>query len=251
MPVHPRVVAFGHVADAYERGRPTFPPAGIAHLTSALALRPGRAVLDLAAGTGKLTRLLLASGSTVVAVEPLDGMRQVFRDLLPHVPVHAGTAETLPLDDASVDAVTVAQAFHWFDAPAAFAELDRVLRPDGRVALVWNVRDESDPVEAAATDILDTYRGDTPSLQTMALSTVVAASPFREVDAVAMPWSVAVDRDAFLARHLSVSFVADLDPARQQDVAVRLATLFDDHVVDGLVEHHYTFRSHVLARRDR
>lgn len=251
MSVHPRVVAFGRIADAYERGRPTFPAAGIAHLTRALDLRPGRSVLDLAAGTGKLTRLLVASGASVVAVEPVEGMRQVFQDLLPRVPVHPGTAEALPLGDHSVDAVTVAQAFHWFDAPAAFAELDRVLRADGRVALVWNVRDESDAMEAAATAILMVHRGDTPGVQTMDLPAVVGASAFRQVDAVELPWSVTVDRDAFLARYLSVSFVADLDRARQDDVSTRLGALFDEHAVDGVVEHHYTFRSHVLARRDR
>lgn len=128
-------------AGTYERARPGYPDDAVAWLAEHLRLGPGKMVVDLAAGTGKLTRRLMATGATIVAVEPLEEMRHVLARLCPTVPVAAGSAERLPLRPGSLDAVTVAQAFHWFDADAAFAELHRVLRPEGRVGLIWNVRD--------------------------------------------------------------------------------------------------------------
>jgi SAM-dependent methyltransferase len=120
----------------------------VVHLETATGIVPGSRVLDLAAGTGKLTRQLHADGATCVAVEPSDSMRGVFHQILPTVPMAGGTAEMIPLSSATVDAVVVAQAFHWFDPPRALPEIARVLRPGGGLALVWNERDESDPTVA-------------------------------------------------------------------------------------------------------
>ena len=100
-------------------------------------------MLDLAAGTGKLTRLLAEGGADVVAVEPVAAMRAVLAEAMPEITVLDGTAETIPLGPASVDAVTVAQAFHWFDAEAALAEIHRVLRRGGGLGLIWNAMDSS------------------------------------------------------------------------------------------------------------
>ena len=130
-------------AERYERARPGYPPAAVAWLMEHLRIKPGAVVVDLAAGTGKLTRLLAPAGSTLLAVEPLGEMRRLLANLCPTVPVAGATAERLPMRTGSVDAVSVAQAFHWFDADAAFAELRRVLRPGGRVGLIWNARDRS------------------------------------------------------------------------------------------------------------
>jgi SAM-dependent methyltransferase len=137
------VAGFGSVARAYERSRPEYPREAIGHLRRQLALGRGTTVVDLAAGTGKLTRGLLSTGAAVVAVEPTAGMRRVFRQVLPGLPVFDGTAEAIPVPDRFADAVTVAQAFHWFDARPALREIARVLRSGGGLALVWNVRDES------------------------------------------------------------------------------------------------------------
>ena len=134
---------FGREAEAYERSRPTYPPDAVSWLVETLQLRPGVIVGDLGAGTGKLTRLLAPAGAAVVAIEPVHGMRDVLRRVAPGAAILAGTAEALPLREASLDAVAVAQAFHWFDAGAAFGELARVLRPGGRLGIVWNVRDRS------------------------------------------------------------------------------------------------------------
>lgn len=134
---------FGREAETYERARPIYPPDALAWLVEGLGIRPGTTVVDLAAGTGKLTRLILPTGATVVAVEPVGGMRRILRQVVASVPVVAGTAEAMPFAAGSLDAVAVAQAFHWFDAEGAFDELARVLRSGGRVGMVWNARDRS------------------------------------------------------------------------------------------------------------
>lgn len=162
MPVHAVAAhGFGDVAEAYEQARPSYAPPSVAWLVEHLGIAAGARVCDLAAGTGKLTRQLVPTGATLLAVEPVAGMRAVFRRQLPGVPVVAGTAEHLPLRRASLDAVTVAQAFHWFDPAACLVELHRVLRPGGRVGLVWNSWDDSVPwiarlqriiADAGATD---------------------------------------------------------------------------------------------------
>ena len=126
-------------ADAYERGRPSYPPEAITLLTAELELGPGRRVLDLGAGTGKMTALLAATGADVVAIEPVAAMRERLVARLPGVEALEGTAEAIPLPRGSVDAVVVAQSFHWFEAPVALAEIARVLRPHGGLALVWGV----------------------------------------------------------------------------------------------------------------
>jgi SAM-dependent methyltransferase len=134
---------FGAGADAYDRARPTYPPDAVEWMAANLGLGPGQRCCDLAAGTGKLTELLAPFGADVIAVEPVEGMWRRLRERAPGVRVVAGTAEAMPLRASVLDAVTVAQAFHWFDADRAFDELARVLRPGGRVALVWNARDRS------------------------------------------------------------------------------------------------------------
>ncbi len=246
--VHRHAASFGGVAEAYERGRPSFPPPLVDHVVDVLDLRPGRRALDLAAGTGKLTRLLVDTGADVVAVEPSAGMREVFTRKLPGVAVLDGTAEAVPLEDGSVDAVTVAQAWHWFEPAAAFAELDRVLRPDGRAALVWNVRDPDDPLEAAATEVLAPYREDTPDWEGLDLPAQVAGSPFTRTEQFVHWWSMSVDESAFLDRFLSVSFVASLGPADRRLVTDHLLEVFRAHEVDGRVDHAYRAESHLLER---
>ena len=115
-------------------------------------------MLDLAAGTGKLTRLLVSSGARVVAVEPLDEMRAELERTVPEAEALAGAAEAIPLPDASVDAVTVAQAFHWFTFPDALDELGRVLRDGGALALLWNRWNLEDPMLASLEAMLDRLR---------------------------------------------------------------------------------------------
>src|SRR3954452_6293207 len=146
---------FGAEASAYERARPTYPAAAVAWLTDALALGPGAVVADVAAGTGKLTRLLVPSGATVLAVEPVDGMRAQLVGAVPDVAAMGAVAEALPLRAHSLDAITVAQAIHWFDREPALAELHRVLRPGGALGVIGNHRDRSVPWVDAIWTLVD------------------------------------------------------------------------------------------------
>jgi SAM-dependent methyltransferase len=139
--LHPLAENFATVAGAYERGRPEYPPASIGALAAELRIPPGAPVLDLAAGTGKLSRALLDAGLDVVAVEPLDSLRAVLAEGIGADRVRAGVAEAIPLPDASVDGATVGDAFHWFDQAAALAEIRRVLRPGGGLAVLSMVPD--------------------------------------------------------------------------------------------------------------
>jgi SAM-dependent methyltransferase len=133
-----RSQSFGSQAAAYERGRPSYPPEAIDWLLPSRA----RDVLDLGAGTGKLTTRLVERGLNVVAVDPIAEMLEVLRSALPDTSALLGTAEQIPLPDDSVDAVLVGQAWHWFDPGQAIPEVVRVLRRGGRLGLVWNTRDE-------------------------------------------------------------------------------------------------------------
>ncbi|MEN4397905.1 class I SAM-dependent methyltransferase [Mycolicibacterium senegalense] len=133
-----RSLSFGSEAAAYERGRPSYPPEAIDWLLPEGA----HDVLDLGAGTGKLTTRLVERGLDVIAVDPIPEMLELLSNSLPDTPALLGTAEEIPLADNSVDAVLVAQAWHWFDPERAVKEVSRVLRPGGRLGLVWNTRDE-------------------------------------------------------------------------------------------------------------
>jgi SAM-dependent methyltransferase len=135
---HDRSLSFGSAAAAYERGRPSYPPEAIDWLLP----RGARQVLDLGAGTGKLTTRLVERGLDVVAVDPIPDMLELLSASLPETRALLGTAEEIPLEDNSVDAVLVAQAWHWVDPERAIPEVARVLRPGGRLGLVWNTRDE-------------------------------------------------------------------------------------------------------------
>jgi SAM-dependent methyltransferase len=148
---------FGRAAAAYERGRPGYPADAVTWLAERLGLRSGRTVVDLGAGTGKLSRLLAETGARVVAVEPVEEMRR-FLETVRGVEAVDGTAEALPFPDASADAFTVAQAFHWFEPAEALAEIHRVLRPGSALAFLWNRLDEADPLTAAFAAVLARYR---------------------------------------------------------------------------------------------
>lgn len=142
--------SFGGSAADYDRLRPDWPPAAVDRAAELLALPRDAEVVDLGAGTGKLTRLLAERFARVVAVEPDERMRALLE-----VEAHAGTAERMPLPDGSADAVFVGDAFHWFDGPAALAEIARVLRPRGGLVLLWNRWWETDPpLPEAAIELL-------------------------------------------------------------------------------------------------
>lgn len=202
---------FARSADAYERGRPGYPDEAIGFLVDRLPR--GATVLDLAAGTGKLTRPLLEAGLDVVAVEPVKEMRE-------GLPAAAraldGTAEGIPVESGSLSAVTVGQAFHWFDGDAALAEIARVLHTDGLLALFWNRRVEDDPVNRAIDAIVDPHRGDVPTHRGDGWRAAFERTPlFGPLEERVFDNAQRLDADGLEARVASISFIAALDPAER------------------------------------
>jgi SAM-dependent methyltransferase len=149
-----RARSFEAAAAAYERYRPEYPREALQWVADRLELRPGARVLDLGAGTGKLSRGLVALGLDVVAVEPGRAMLDQLRTAVPEAQALEGSAESIPLPDASRDAVFAGQAFHWFDRARVLPELQRVLRPRGGLGLLWNWEDAGDPIGARLAEIL-------------------------------------------------------------------------------------------------
>ncbi len=230
--VHEKATAFEGAARVYEHARPGYPPEVVRWLTEALALGPERRVVDLAAGTGKLTRDLVASGAQVIAVEPVGDMRRTLAATTPAaaggpaVSVVAAVAQALPVGDGLLDAVTVAQGFHWFATVKAVTELHRVIRPGGRLGLIWNHRDVSDPLQAALTDVMEPLRGDTPSYDTGAWRRAVEPGDlFTSEQELHVSWRQPVDVDGVADRVASVSFIAALPAGDRSRVLDRIRAL--------------------------
>jgi SAM-dependent methyltransferase len=231
-------IGFARSAEAYEAGRPGYPPEALAPLSPA----PGMTVLDLAAGTGKLTRALAATGATVIAVEPVAEMRAA---LPGSVTAMDGTAEAIPLDAGSVDLVTVAQAFHWFDGPAALAEIHRVLRPDGRLALLWNRRVEDDPVNVALEALIERYRMGTPTHRGDAWRRAFHDTDhFGPLEEHVFPSEQVLDADGLAARVRSISFIARLPESERAALLARVREL----TAGGPVTVPYRTEVHVCDR---
>jgi SAM-dependent methyltransferase len=223
--LHPATRGFA-AADVYERGRPDYPAAAVQRIVERLALRPGTTVLDLAAGTGKLTRLLLPSGANVIAVEPLHEMRAELERRVPRVATMAGTAERIPLTDSYVDAVTVGSAFHWFDADKALREIHRVLKPGGGLALLWNAADERDPLQRALSELIGPLRGDTPSRRQRDWRSLLTDSGLFERNERRLFDNVQeLDEQGVVERVLSISFIATAPRAVRVDVEERVRAL--------------------------
>jgi SAM-dependent methyltransferase len=228
--IHRAARGFEFAPKPYELGRPPYPPEAVERLIAELRIGPDSRVLDLAAGTGKLTRLLAATGTELVAVEPVSAMRDVLTAALPQVEALDGTAERIPLPDVSVDAVVVGQAFHWFDGDAALAEIHRVLVPHGRLGLIWNVKDESvDWVEKLAA-IIETYRGDAPKVASGAWKDAFDRTRlFTPLQRDRFSFVHEADFATVVARVTSVSFIAALPPAEFARVVDRVRTLLATH----------------------
>ena len=226
-PLHPAAAAgFAAGAATYVAGRPDYPAALADWLTSDLGLAPGKAALDLGAGSGKFTPLLSATGARVAAVEPVAAMRARLVAANPNVEAAEGTAERIPFADASFDAIVCAQSFHWFARPAALAEMRRVLKVGGSLGLIWNVRDERVDWVAALTRVIAPYEGDAPRYASGGWRAAFPAEGFSALIErrfahahVGPPERVIVDRV------LSTSFIAALPADERARVAERVRAL--------------------------
>jgi SAM-dependent methyltransferase len=226
-PIHPVAASgFARSAEAYERGRPGYPAAAVDRLVAAL---PGPRVIDLAAGTGKLTRALCERGCDVVAVEPVAEMRAAIG---PPARAIDGRAEAIGLPDASADGVTVAQAFHWFDVPRALAEIHRVLRPGGVLALIWNRRPLEDDIHARIESLLAPHRGTVPAHRDERWREELADDPhFGPLQEESFANEQVLDADGLADRVGSISFVAALGESARAALLDEVRALAGDGTV--------------------
>ena len=181
-------------------------------------------MVDLGAGTGKLTRVLASLGHEVIAIEPLEPMLAQLRANVPGVEALSGSAEQIPLADESVDAVLVAQAFHWFDQPAALVEIARVLRPGGDIGLIWNARDDAEPWVARLSELIGSeaeWDHETP--EPLATST-----QFGDVERQLFRHVQRLDRATLVDLIASRSYAATMAPSEREQLLASVGRLYDE-----------------------
>lgn len=209
-----QALSFDAAADAYERSRPGYPEPVVDWL-----LAGGRRdVLDLGAGTGKLTRSLVGRAEHVTAVDPSHRMLAQLREAVPGVTTLLGTAEAIPLPDGSVDAVVVGQAWHWVDPDRAVPEVARVLRPGGVLGLVWNTRDESVPWVRALGELLATDAGVGDGAGRSTAEDHVPPTTLGRVESMTHRWSQPMDRERLHQLVLSRSYVITASDERRAEL---------------------------------
>jgi SAM-dependent methyltransferase len=215
-----QATSFGVAAEAYERGRPPYPSAAIDWLVPAHATR----VLDLGAGTGKLTRQLRERGLDVIAVEPSAGMRDQLRRAVPGVQVLGGKGEQLPLAAGSVDAILVAQAWHWVEPSLAIPEAARVLAPGGRLGLLWNRRIEAVDWVGELSSIMGSNRSPDAGRQRPEIG-----PPFGPAERFNVDWVHRLTVEEMIDWVASRSYVITLPDAQRESVLSQVHRLLSEH----------------------
>jgi ubiquinone/menaquinone biosynthesis C-methylase UbiE len=221
---HPDSRSFDQVAELYERGRPSYPEEAVSWLADRLGIDASATVLDLGAGTGKLTRLLVPRAARVIAVEPGPAMLAELRRAVPEAEALLGAAEAIPLPEDAVDAVVCGQAFHWFRTDEALGEIGRVLRASGGLGLIWNRRDQADPLQQEITGLIQPFvpPGRPP------VDAPVAAFVKRTLGETArhsVGFEQELDADDVVQRIASTSFVAAAPAAKRGELEEALRAL--------------------------
>lgn len=215
-----QAASFDRAADTYERARPSYPDETVHWL---LASAP-QDVLDLGAGTGKLTRALVGRVRSVVAVDPSPNMLAQLASAVPEARTAVGTAEAIPLEDSSVDAVLAAQAWHWVDPERAVPEVRRVLRPGGVLGMIWNVRDETVPWVARLTEIMQGSAAERFVAEGQGIPDELGP-----VERLTVRWERPFDRQGLLDLVASRSYVITLDEQSRAELLARVGELLDTH----------------------
>ena len=239
---HPDSRSFEEISELYERVRPSYPDEAVDWLVDRLNVDVGSTVLDLGAGTGKLTRLFVGRVARVVAVEPGPEMLATLRRVVPEAEALLGAAEAMPVEDDSADAVVCGQSFHWFRRDEAVREISRVLRPGGGLGLIWNARDPGDPLQAEVTQLLEPFvpQG-REALPTTAARFVAEA--FGDLLTAEFRFEQELDADALVGRILSISFVAAADEQGRLELQHRLRAMAEAH--GGRVRFRYRTEAYV------
>jgi SAM-dependent methyltransferase len=219
-------VGFSAKAETYVRGRPDYPIEVDRWLRTKLELSKDRRVLDLGAGTGKFSKVLLATGAKVVALDAVPAMLSQLSERYPEVEAKLGNAEALPFEEASFDAVVCAQSFHWFATAAVLSEIRRVLKPGGHLGLIWNIRDDSVGWISALAKIIEPFEGDVPRYQTQQWRSLFPAEGFGPLEEQQFPNEhTGPAEQVIVDRSLSTSFIAALGAEEQDRVAAQIREL--------------------------
>jgi SAM-dependent methyltransferase len=242
----------GHWHDDYERGRPGWP----AQVLDVAGVPASATVLDLGAGTGKLTRLLAERFHRVIAVEPDEAMCRLLVESCAGVEVRVGSAEEIPLTKGSVDAVFAAEAFHWFDGDRSLAEIERVLRPGGALITMWNV--PAGPTQPSIADVEQLLTEHAPARELLGHDPVdlnttrfasgewraaFAGSPFDDLQQARLPNPQTLDRDALVAFFESMGWLGDLPEAQRLPLLERVRSML------GADEYRRSWETHVYWTR--
>ncbi|ALX66591.1 class I SAM-dependent methyltransferase [Microbacterium sp. XT11] len=221
--------SFGAQAGAYEAGRPDYPFEAVAWMLESMPAG-SRRIADVGAGTGKLTRVLVkAPDAEVVAIDPDPDMLSALRGAVPGVPTFVGTAEALPLPDASVDAVVLGQAWHWVDPVAASVEVGRALRSDGVLGLIWNIRDDRTDWVRRLTGIM---HGSNAEVM-LAEGGPTVAEPFGALEEESWEWSRRITREQLHSMASSRSYVITASEDEKARIRREMDELFDEIGVRG------------------
>lgn len=230
-------VGFGKSAESYVQGRPSYPREAVDWLIEGLRMGAGSRVLELGAGTGKFTELLLPTGAQITALEPVSKMREMFRQKLPQIKIVDGTAESIPFAESTFDFVFVAQSFHWFNGLQAQKEIYRVLRPGGGLGLIWNSRDENLQWVKKLTGLLDPYERGAPRYRTGNWKVgFECSSQFAPLKRESFTHTHQQTLENFLNRILSISFISVLETHEKQILVDQLKKLILAEVSNPLPE---------------
>ena len=225
---HPLSRSFENVAELYERTRPTYPAPAVDWLVEQLRIDADATVLDLGAGTGKLTRALVGRAGRVIAVEPGREMLAQLARAVPEADAILGAAEDIPLADDSVDAVVCGQSFHWFRNDEAEPEIRRVLRNGGGLGLIWNLRDPDDVLQNVITELIEPFIPASHGQERKGVS-VLVNDTFGEVPSKVFRFEHELDADGVVERIASTSFVASASQPKRDDLETALRALVAEH----------------------
>lgn len=230
---------FSNRVDAYVKYRPSYPVEAIDYLYDSIGLQSGSKIVDVGAGTGIFTKLLLERGSHVIGAEPNQAMREAAQERLgdyPHFESLSGSAESTGLPDQSVEFVVCAQAFHWFDRAAAQREFRRILQPGGRVILIWNSRlIHGTPFREAYNQLLHSYAIDYAEVNHKNISPAMLRSFFKEgtMHEETFRMSQNFDFEGLRGRLLSSSYCPEPDHPNYAPMMTELQALFDRYQQQG------------------